>query len=120
MTTTLDSTVKLTVLDSPRFIERNLSITEGGSVSYQIEYVGASSVSVSEVKVWRRRSDITATVMPSEGSETVSGNIVTLTALTPIVGDGRKKYELNVKAVVDGNTFVHNGTIRILRRTDTL
>ena len=112
----MTTTTSLTVRKSNFFNEKDIAMVEGESIAFQIEYIGASSVSSVTYKVYRRRSDITATVMT--GSATVSGNIVTLPSLTPIDGDGKKYYGLAVTATVDGSTFVTKASIKVLRKED--
>ena len=116
---TIGRTARLTATEDVRFIEKDLALYAGETISYQVEYVGVSSLSAVTFEVFRKKKDITSDVTASAVG-TVSGNIATLEPITPLTTDGRKKYELSVTATVDGDTRIRNGTIKILRVTDTL
>jgi hypothetical protein len=75
------------------------------SIAYAITSTPwASSPSISTVVVKRLSdgSDVSATVMPA-GSNTVSGDVMTLKPLTALTAE--EKYKVEVKFTAEGNTL---------------
>lgn len=99
------------VLESP------VQMVETEVIAYSIDWLGASSVAVSTVNVYRNGIDVTSSVMISGDSNAVSGNVLTMKKITAVDGHGGSKYVVVAKCTVDNNTEIRKVEIEIL--TDT-
>lgn len=95
-------------------VESPISMIEGESITFNITWQGAGSLSSPTAIVYKKGADITSTVMPS-GSHSVSGNVQTLKPLTPSTNDGGQKYVIVVQCEVDGNTEKRKLMVNIVK-----
>lgn len=84
-------------------VESPIYQLNGETITYAIRWEGASSVSSPSATVYRGRTDVTSTVMPS-GSHSASGDVITLKPLTALTSGSR--YAVVVSATVDSMTRV--------------
>jgi hypothetical protein len=89
------------------------NIIEGETITYSIEWLGASAVSGTTCKVYFNNADVTSTVMPS-GSFSQSGTVSTLKPLAAQTGHGGGIYVVVPQATVDGNTELRKFELRVL------
>jgi hypothetical protein len=102
--TTLNVDVdKVWVAESP--IDR----PEGTTETIIVRIVGGGTLSSPSAKVYKKKKDVTATVMPS-GTTTASANTVILKPITSLVGNS--KYVVDVTATANGNIRVYKFMIR--------
>ena len=97
----------------PFAVESPLRVIEGSTRTLACTFWGA--VTSPTAKVYRRRADVTATVMPS-GSHTASGSVATLKPLTALVGGAR--YIVAVTGTVSGSVWVKKVEIIVGRDED--
>lgn len=81
-----------------------ITMTAGESITFNLTFQGASTVSSPSIKVYANKADVTSTICPA-GSTTASGNVVTT---KPVVMPSNPaiRYVAEVTANVDGNTEV--------------
>lgn len=73
----------------------------GETVTYNITVEGTNAPTSPTATVYKGRSDVTSTVMPS-GSHSASGQVITLKPVTALVSG--VEYSVMVTATVAGNT----------------
>lgn len=83
-------------------VERDQVMIEGEALTFSVTFVGATTVSGPSSKVYKNGNDVSGTVQ--SGSDSVSGNVVTLKTITAQADDGGGVYVVVVSATVNGNT----------------
>ena len=82
-------------------VESPLRIIEGSTITLSCTFWG--TVTSPSATVYRRRANVTATVMPS-GTASASGSIATLKPLTALAGGAR--YVIAVTGTVAGDVWI--------------
>ena len=96
--------INLTALsDKIMCVESPVSVVEGETITFSVTFWGAATTSSTIVYRNQSSTAVTATIMPS-GSQTESGNVVTLKPATAFTGGSR--YIFAVTATVAGNVRV--------------
>jgi hypothetical protein len=96
--------LRLTAMKSdPYLLESPYPTVAGESIPLTVTYDQATSVSSPVVTAYKNRADVTSTLFPTN-SPTASGNVVTLSALTGMVGGNT--YVIALSATVDGATII--------------
>jgi hypothetical protein len=90
-------------MDTVWAIESPVTMVEGESRTFTVQFLGASSVSSPSVKAYHNKSDVTSTLFPTN-TPTASGDTVTLSPLEGI--EGGETYVIVVTATVDSNTEI--------------
>lgn len=99
---------------------------EGRSFVEQIEseiitrsyrWEGATTISGPSATVYRAGENITTTAMPS-GSNTVSGDIITIKPLVALDDDAGQEYVVLILATVDGNYEARKQLVKIKSKKD--
>ena len=90
-----------------------LRVIEGSTITLACTFWGA--VTSPTATVYRRRANVTTTVMPS-GSHTASGSVATLKPLTALAGGAR--YIVAVTGTVSGDVWIKKLEIIVGRDED--
>ena len=94
-------------------MESPLAMVEGESITYTVTYLGAASVSSPTTKAYKDGTDVTTTVFPTN-APSASGNVVTLSPVTGLVGG--QTYIVALTATVDARTEIRK--LKILAVSD--
>lgn len=89
--------------------ESPLERAEGITETFTLRVLGGGTVSSPSAKVYKKKKDVTATVMPS-GTTTASVDTVTLKPITAL--SGNSKYVIDVTATVNSDVKVYKFMIR--------
>lgn len=96
--------LRLTAMKSdPYLLESPYPTVAGESLPLTVTYDQATSVSSPSVTAYKNRADVTNTLFPTN-TPTASGNVVTLSTLTGMVGGNT--YVIAISATVDGATII--------------
>jgi len=101
------------VLEGPKVMR------EGETVTYSINWNGATTIATPGAVVYKNSSDVSAAVMPS-GSHSVSGTMQTLKPVTIPAGYGGSTIVVEAFCTVDGNTEKRGLQIKCLKPGATL
>lgn len=93
-------------------VQREVAMLEGEAIAFSVAFVGATNVSSPASTVYKNGADYSGTVQ--SGSDSVSGQTVTLKMISAQAGDGGSVYVVVVQAVVDGNTEKRKFLIRVV------
>lgn len=88
-------------LNEPEILGSPIWALPGETVTLTITVEGTNAPSSPSATVYKGRSDVTSTVMPS-GSHTASGQVITLKPATAMVAGS--DYAFIIQATVGGNT----------------
>ena len=99
-------------------LESPIVAIEGESLVFNVTMLGASSVSSPTAFVYFNGTDVTSAAMPS-GSHSVSGNVITLKALSVLAAYAGGELVVVPQATVDGNTELRKFMVSVLRASDT-
>ena len=83
--------------------ESPIEVVSGTSYTLSLTWLGASSVTVTSVTIYRAGTDVSSTNMPA-GSHSASGNVATFKPLTALVAN--TVLILSIVCAVDSNTEV--------------
>lgn len=86
--------------------------TVGDSVPLSLQFTGATTVTVTEIKCYKNETDYTSTAFPS-GSTAAAGDTVTSKPLLGVANDGDEVYIIAWKCGVDSNTEVRKTYVKI-------
>ena len=96
-------------------IESPVVMVEGESIAYSVDWLGASKVESPDVKVYKDGQEVTSTVIGASPNHTISGNVLTMDAITAGVNDGGASYVVVVQCGVDNNTEIRKLLIRVVK-----
>lgn len=96
-------------------IERDQVMVEGETLTFSVQFIGATTVVSPETKCYKNGAEYAAAL---SGSDSASGDAVTCKTVTAQAHDGGAVYVMRVKALVDGNTEVRKFLIRITSPED--
>ena len=85
-------------------IESPVTMVEGESIAYSVDWLGASKVENPAVTVYKNGQDVTSSVMVSGDAHVISGNVLTMKKITAGASDGGARYVVVVECGVDNNT----------------
>lgn len=88
-------------LNEPNTLPPKIWMFPGETVTLNITVEGSNAPTSPTAAVYKGRTDVTSTVMPS-GSHTVSGQVITLKPITALVGNS--DYALMYTVTIAGNT----------------
>jgi len=97
-------------------IERDQVMVEGESITFSVQFIGATTVSSPDTKCYKNGSDYSGTAL--SGSSSASGDTVTCETVTAQPGDGGSVYVVTVSALVDGNTEMRKFLVRVVSPED--
>ncbi len=98
-------------------LESPIPVIEGESLFYNVTWLGASAVSSPNATVYFNGTDVTSAAMPS-GSHSVSGNVMTLKALSVLAAYAGGELVVVPQATVDGNTELRKFMLSVLKASD--
>ncbi|UOF79217.1 hypothetical protein [Caudoviricetes sp.] len=91
-------------VNAPEWVDQSPIVhVQGESYTHSLTWLGATTVTVSGVTIYRGTTDVTATNMPA-GSHSASGNVATFKPLTALVGN--TTLIIVFTCTVDGNTEI--------------
>lgn len=96
-------------IDGTWAIESPIVRAEGITETFTLRVLGSGTLSSVSAKVYKKKKDVTATVMPS-GSVSVVTNSVALKPITGLVGNS--KYVVDVTLTTGGAVKVYKFMIR--------
>ena len=105
------ATSDLWLLESP------MEIIAGESVTFSVEWLGATTLASPTAYVYFNNTDVTSSIMAS-GSHSVSGNIQTLKAITARTTEQGGSYVITIECTVDGNTERRKFELRVLSASE--
>ena len=97
-------------------VEKDQVMVEGESITFSVNFVGATTISSPDTRCYKNGSDYSTTAL--SGSSSASGSVVTCEEVTAQAGDAGDTYVMVVSATVDGNTEMRKFRIRIVAPGD--
>ena len=97
-------------------VEKDQVMVEGESITFSVDFAGATTVSSPDTKCYKNGDDYSSTAL--SGSSSASGSVVMCETVTAQSGDGGNVYVMLVSASVDGNMEIRKFLIRIVAPGD--
>ena len=96
-------------------LESPVTMVEGETIAYSVDWLGADEVKNISVTVYRNGRDITELLMISKDSQVVDVGVLTMKKITALARDGGCRYIAVINADVDGIPEIRKLEIQVVK-----